>query len=60
MKASHILSREEMLQARLKQPRLSLEELRLQEEHLRQMSEEFAKDASKETSKSGRSRVVAG
>ena len=60
MKTSHILSREEMLQARLNQPRISLEELRLQEERLRQSSEEFARDGSKETSKSGRSKVAAG
>ena len=54
MKAIVNLSREEMLKARYNQPRVSLEELRQQEEEHRQASEEFFKAARNATSKSGR------
>lgn len=54
------LSREEMLKARYNQPRVSLEELRLQMERHRQASEEFFKAAKSETSKPGRAKVAAG
>ena len=42
-----------LLQARLNQPRVSLEYLRLQMERHRQASEEFFKAARNETSKAG-------
>ncbi len=45
MNAIVSLSREEALKARYNQPRVSLEELRQQEERHRQASEEFFKDA---------------
>jgi len=60
MKAIVKLSQEEMLKARLNQPRVSLEELRRQEDRLRQTSEAFHKGGSKETSKSGRGSRAAG
>ncbi len=49
MKAIVNLSSEEMLKARYNQPRVSLEELRLQEERHRQASEEFFKAAKNAT-----------
>jgi hypothetical protein len=54
------LSREETLKARYNQPRVSLEELRLQEEEHRRASEAFSKAAKNETSKSGRKKSAAG
>ena len=54
------LSREEMLKARYNQPRVSLEELRLQEERHRRASEEFFKAAKSATSKPGRVKVTVG
>lgn len=60
MKAIVNLSREEMLKARYNQPRVSLEELRQQEEEHRRASEEFFKAAKSETSKSGQKKTVAG
>ena len=60
MKAILNLSPEEALKARLNQPRVSLEELRLQMERHRQASEEFFKAAKNATSKSGQKATVAG
>ena len=60
MKAIVNLTSEEMLKARYNQPRVSLEELRLQELRHRQASEEFFKAAKNETSKSGRAKVAVG
>jgi hypothetical protein len=60
MKAIVNLSCEEMLKARYNQPRVSLEELRRQEERHRQASEEFFKAAKNGTSKPGRVKAVAG
>ncbi len=60
MKAIVNLSREETLKARFNQPRVSLEQLRVQMEEHRQASEEFFKAAKKETSKSGREKVTVG
>lgn len=54
------LSREDTLKARYNQPRVSLEELRQQEERHRQASEEFFKDAKSGTSKLGPKKAVAG
>lgn len=50
MKAIVNLSREETLKARYNQPRVSLEELRQQEEEHRRASEEFSKAAKSGTS----------
>ncbi|MFN0076622.1 MAG: hypothetical protein ACKVY0_09120 [Prosthecobacter sp.] len=60
MKAIVNLSSEEMLKVRYNQPRVSLEELRLQEAQHRQASEEFFKVAKNAISKPGRVKVVAG
>lgn len=60
MKAIVNLSREEMLKARYNQPRVSLEELRQQEEEHKRASEEFFKAARKETLKPGPRKSVAG
>ena len=60
MKAIVNLSSEEMLKARYNQPRVSLEELRLQMEQHRRASEEFFKAAKNATSKSGRAKVAVG
>ena len=60
MKAIVNLSREETLKARYNQPRVSLEELRKQEEAHRQASEEFFKAARNETSKSGQKKSAVG
>ena len=60
MKAIVNLSSEEMLKARYNQPRVSLEQLREQEEQHRLASEEFFKAARNETSKSGRAKTTAG
>ena len=49
-----------LLQARLNQPRVSLEYLRLQMERHRQASEEFFKAAKNETSKLGRENEKSG
>lgn len=49
-----------LLQARLNQPRVSLEYLRLQMERHRQASEEFFKAAKSETSKLGRENEESG
>ena len=54
MKVIVNLSREETLKARYNQPRISLEELRQQEEEHRRASEEFFKVAKNGISKSGR------
>jgi hypothetical protein len=50
----------EMLEARLNQPRVSLEYLRLQMERHRQASEKFAEDVKNETWKRGREPKAAG
>lgn len=60
MKAIVNLSREETLKARYNQPRVSLEELRQQEEEHRQASEEFFKAAKNGISKSGPKKTVSG
>lgn len=60
MKAIVNLSSEEMLKARYNQPRVSLEELRLQMERHRQASEEFFKAAKSAISKPGRAKAVVG
>ncbi len=60
MKAIVNLSREETLKARYNQPRVSLEELRKQEEDHRRASEEFFKAAKNVTSKSGQKTSAAG
>lgn len=60
MKAIVNLSGEEMLKARYNQPRVSLEQLRQQEEQHRRASEEFFKAARNATSKSGRAKTIAG
>ncbi len=60
MKAIVNLSSEEMLKARYNQPRVSLEELRLQMERHRQASEEFFKAAKSAISKSGRAKATVG
>ena len=53
MKVIVNLTSEEMLKARYSQPRISLEELRQQEEEHRRASEKFFEDARNETSRSG-------
>ncbi len=53
MKVIVNLTSEEMLKARYSQPRISLEELRQQEQEHRRASEKFFEDARKETSRSG-------
>lgn len=60
MKVIVNLSREETLKARYNQPRISLEELRQQEEEHRRASEEFFKAAKNVTLKSGQKKTVAG
>ena len=60
MKAIVNLSSEEMLKARYNQPRVSLEQLRVQMEEHRRASEEFFKAARNATSKSGRTKTTAG
>lgn len=60
MKAIVNLTPEEMLKARLNQPRVSLEYLEAQMERHRRDSEAFAKAARKETSKPGPEKVAAG
>lgn len=60
MKAIVNLSREETLKARYNQPRVSLEELRQQEEEHKRASEEFFKAVRNEISKSGPKKSVAG
>jgi hypothetical protein len=60
MKAIVDLSPEETLKARYNQPRISLEELRKQEEAHRRASEEFSRAARNGTLKSGRKSGVAG
>ena len=60
MKVIVNLSREETLKASYNQPRVSLEELRQQEEEHRRASEEFFKAAKNVTLKSGQKKTVAG
>lgn len=60
MKSIVNLSSEEMLKARYNQPRVSLEELRLQMEQHRQASDAFFKAAKNATSKSGRVKMPVG
>lgn len=55
-----ILTGEEMLKARLNQPRVSLEYLIEQEKRHRRASEEFAKAEKNATSKPGPKKTVAG
>jgi hypothetical protein len=50
----------EMLEARLNQPRVSLEYLRQQMERHRQASAEYAEAVKKDTSKPGRAKAAAG
>lgn len=54
------LSREEMLKARYNQPRISLEELRQQEERHRQASEEFSRAVRNGTLDLGQKKTAAG
>ncbi len=60
MKAIVHLNREETLKARYNQPRVSLEELRQQEEEHKRASEAFFKDARSATSNAGRKKSAAG
>ena len=60
MKAIVNLTPAQMLQARLNQPRVSLEYLEAQEARHRRDSEAFFKAARKETSKPGPEKVTAG
>jgi len=60
MKTIVNLSREEMLKARYNQPRISLEELRKQQEEHRQSSEKFFEAARNATSKSGQKKSAVG
>lgn len=60
MKAIVNLSREETLKARYNQPRISLEELRQQQEEHKRASEEFFKAAKNATSNAGPKKTVAG
>ena len=60
MKVIVNLSREETLKARYNQPRISLEELRQQEEEHRRASEEFFKAAKNVTLKSGQRKSAVG
>ena len=53
-----LTSPEELRQARLNQPRVSLERLRQNEEQHRRASEAFAKAAKNATSKSGRTKLA--
>ncbi len=60
MKAIVNLTPEEMLKARYNQPRVSLEELRRQEEEHRRASEEFSENAKSGISKSGQKKRAVG
>ena len=60
MKAIVHLNREETLTARYNQPRVSVEELRQQEEEHKRASEAFFKDARSATLKSGQRKSAAG